>query len=144
MCKKNKISTGIVHHIILIKPKCCCTLIQTQSKISNLQESSICYRSTYKKVVHVMFKISIIKNGVITDICSCFFLNTPYTNFKYLAADFTHIALATRASPIAFTVWQTSFSGTGRNEELDHRKASDQGSFPVLDIFTSALSTPAI
>jgi len=69
-----------------------------------------------------------------------FFLNTLYTNFKYLAADFTHIALATRASPIAFTVWQTSFSGTGRNEELDHRKASDQGSFPVLDIFTSALS----
>uniref|UniRef100_A0A0A8ZKX5 Uncharacterized protein n=1 Tax=Arundo donax TaxID=35708 RepID=A0A0A8ZKX5_ARUDO len=48
------------------------------------------------------------------------------------------------ASPITFTVWQISFSRTSRNEELDHRKASDQGSFPVLDIFTSALSTPAI
>jgi len=48
------------------------------------------------------------------------------------------------ASPAAFTVWQTTFPGTGTYEELDHKKASDQGSLPVLDILSNALSTPSI
>jgi len=48
-----------------------------------------------------------------------------YADFNHLAADFTHIALAMLASPVAFTVWQTTFPGTGTYEELDHKKASD-------------------
>ena len=67
-----------------------------------------------------------------------------YADFNHLAADFTHIALAMLASPVAFTVWQTTFPGTGTYEELDHKKASDQGSLPVLDILSNALSTPSI